>query len=49
VFIPELAGGVIGVPDRGTFVEDAALPNLVLLKFPERTDDISMPRGIVVH
>ena len=49
VFIPELAGGVIGVPDRGTFVEDAALPNLVLLKFPERKDDISMPRGIVVH
>jgi hypothetical protein len=49
VFIPELAGGVIGVPERGTFVEDAAFENLVLLKFPERKDDISMPRGIVVH
>jgi hypothetical protein len=49
VFIPELAGGVIGVPDRGTFVDDKALENLVQLKFPERTDDIAMPRGIVVH
>jgi hypothetical protein len=49
VFIPELAGGVIGVPERGTFVDDNALENLVQLKFPERTDDISMPRGIVVH
>ena len=49
VFIPELAGGVISVPERGTFVDDEALENLVLLKMPERTDDISLPRGIVVH
>ena len=49
VFIPELAGGVIGVPERGTFVDDSGLENLVLLKLAERTDDIAMPRGIVVH
>jgi len=49
VFIPELASGVINVPERGTFVDDAALPNLVLLKMPERRDEIAMPRGIVVH
>ena len=49
VFIPEFAGGVINVPERGTFVDDDALGNLVLLKLAERTDDISLPRGIVVH
>jgi hypothetical protein len=49
VFIPELANGVISVPERGTFVEDAAFQNIVQLKFPERTDEISMPRGISLH
>jgi hypothetical protein len=49
VFIPELGNGAITVPERGTFVDDAALPNLVQLKLPERRDDISMPRGLVVH
>jgi hypothetical protein len=49
VFIPELAGGVIGVPERGTFVDDEALPNLIALKLPERKDDIALPRGIVIH
>ena len=49
VFIPELDGGVISVPERGTFVDEAALANLVQLKLPERTDDIALPRGIVVH
>jgi hypothetical protein len=29
--------------------DDAALEHLIRLKMPERTDDISMPRGIVVH
>jgi hypothetical protein len=49
VFIPELAGGVISVPERGTFVDENVLENLVLLKLAERTDDIALPRGIVVH
>jgi len=49
VFIPEFASGVISVPERGTFVDDDALENLVQLKLPERTDDIALPRGIVVH
>src|SRR5512143_232127 len=49
VFIPELAGGVIGVPERGTFVEDNELGNLVPLKLNERKEDpgLSLPRGIV--
>jgi hypothetical protein len=49
VFVPEFAGGVIAVPERGTFVDDAAFENLVLLKLAERRDEISLPRGIVVH
>ncbi|HEY4244894.1 MAG TPA: hypothetical protein VGM88_34000 [Kofleriaceae bacterium] len=51
VFIPELAGGTIGVPDRGTPVDDTALGNLTLLKLPERKVDptIALPRGILVH
>ena len=49
VFAPEFAGGVITVPERGTFVDDDALDNLVLLKLAERRDDIALPRGIVVH
>jgi hypothetical protein len=48
-FIPEYAGGSISVPERGTFVDDAALPNLVKLSLPERHDDIALPRGIVIH
>ena len=49
VFFPELAGGVISVPERGTYVDDKALDNLVLLKINEKRDDIALPRGIVVH
>ncbi|MCA9678293.1 MAG: hypothetical protein H6709_17570 [Kofleriaceae bacterium] len=52
LFVPELVGGGLTVPDRGTFVDDDALVNLVALQVPERRDgrdDISVPRGIVVH
>ena len=51
VFIPEYVGGGIEVPDRGTFVDDDALVNMIQLKLPERErrDDLSLPRGIVVH
>jgi hypothetical protein len=52
VFVPELAGGSIDIPDRGTFVDDSVLGNMVLLKLAERqksNDDISLPRGIVIH
>ncbi len=51
VFIPEYVGGGIEVPDRGTFVDDDALVNMIQLKIPERErrDDLSLPRGIVVH
>ncbi len=51
LFVPEYAGGAIGVPDRGTPVDDDTLPNLVRLTMPERElrNDLSLPRGIVVH
>jgi hypothetical protein len=49
VFFPEFAGGVISVPERGTYVDDKELVNLVQLKLNEKRDDIALPRGIVVH
>lgn len=50
LFVPELAFGQISVPDRGTFIDDVALVNLVALAIPERKgENISLPRGIVVH
>ncbi len=52
LFIPEFAGGVISVPERGTFIDDKALAHLVHLKMPEKAepaDGISMPRGLVIH
>ena len=49
VFIPELGGGAITVPERGSMIDDAALVNLTALKVVERRDEIAMPRGIVIH
>jgi len=53
VFVPELRAGAIAIPDRGTVIDDAAFASLVLLKVVEGKteirDDISMPRGIIVH
>ena len=57
VFVPELGGTAIDIPDRGTFVDDDALKNLVLLKLAakKQTDgdkpeiDIKLPRGFVIH
>ena len=52
VFIPELARGVLEVPERGTMLDDAALAKLTPLRVAERAaggEGISMPRGIVVH
>ena len=51
LFQPELAGGAIGVPERGTPIDDDVLVNLARLKLPERElrNDLSLPRGIVVH
>lgn len=57
VFFPELAATAIDIPQRGTFVEDKELKNLVLLKVAEKQGgsssgpeiDIKLPRGIVVH
>lgn len=56
LFVPELGGSSIQLPERGTFVEDKELGNLVLLKLAERKGadggpeiDIKLPRGIIVH
>lgn len=54
VFMPELDGGAIAIPDRGSAVEDHTLANLAPLKVTERKGgssniDISLPRGIIVH
>jgi hypothetical protein len=51
VFQPELAATSIAIPDRGTMIDDVALKNLVRLKLAERDrkDDISLPRGMIVH
>ena len=51
VFIPEIGGAGITVPDHGTFVDDNVLGNMIQLKLPESKQDpgLSLPRGIVVH
>jgi hypothetical protein len=51
LFIPTLASGAITVPERGTMIDDEAFESIVQLKFPEAEtrDDLSMPRGIVIH
>jgi hypothetical protein len=53
LFLPELGNGVIGVPERGTLIDDKALGSLVLLKLNERKategEGLSLPRGIMVH
>ncbi|MEZ4368812.1 MAG: hypothetical protein R2939_21415 [Kofleriaceae bacterium] len=53
LFQPELAGGAIQVPERGTPVDDDALTHLVALAVRERkvegTQLDPFPRGIVVH
>jgi len=49
LFVPELAGDAIRVPERGTPINDAALSHLVALRVTERRDELALPRGIVVH
>lgn len=50
LFSPELGADAIAIPERGTLIDDNVLGNLVPLKVRERrSDDLSLPRGIVVH
>lgn len=50
LFTPELSGSSIGIPDRGTMIDDDALGNLIALTVAERrNEEISLPRGIIVH
>lgn len=51
VFVPELGASGMTIPERGTVVDDKVLANLVRLKVAERQqrDDLSLPRGMIVH
>ena len=55
LFQPELQAGAIGVPERGTKIDDAALANLVALTVREGKPSAAtpqlgqFPRGIIVH
>jgi hypothetical protein len=52
VFLPELDGRGVHLPDRGTMVEDNQLKNLSLLKVAQGSNqamDLSLPRGMIVH
>jgi hypothetical protein len=51
LFVPEYAGGVIRVPERGSLIDDDAFKSLVALKLPEveQKHDLSLPRGFVIH
>lgn len=51
LFTPEYSNGVIRVPERGSVIDDDAFKSLVALKLPEveQKNDLSLPRGFVVH
>lgn len=50
VFVPQLGVGGIALPERGTIIDDDALVNLApLLVSESKQQDLSLPRGIVVH
>ena len=51
LFLPTLQRGAITTPERGTMIDDVALDQLVALVLAESEarDDLSLPRGIVIH
>lgn len=52
LFMPQLQDGAITVPETGALIDDAAFASLTALQIAEkapRRDDLSLPRGIVVH
>ena len=53
VFLPEVGGGGVHLPDRGSLVDAKQLRNLAPLKVAERGGDqkmdLSLPRGMIVH
>lgn len=51
VFSPELGSSGMHLPDKGTVVDEKRLVNLVQLKVVEREqkNDLSLPRGMIVH
>lgn len=49
LFVPELTGGAIAIPERGTMIDDGVLVHLVALQVTEKRDELALPRGILVH
>ncbi|HVV88231.1 MAG TPA: hypothetical protein VHE35_34555 [Kofleriaceae bacterium] len=53
LFVPEVVGGNLDIPDRGTRLDDKVLPNLIPLQVRERNDardDLPpFPRSLVIH
>ncbi len=52
VFLPEIGGRGMNLPERGSAVDDNQLKNLTELKVAQATDqtpEITMPRGLIVH
>ena len=51
LFVPELGASGMRIPDRGTLIDEAAFASIAALKVPtsEAKDDLSLPRGLLVH
>ncbi|HVK83043.1 MAG TPA: hypothetical protein VM513_03000 [Kofleriaceae bacterium] len=51
LFVPELGPSGVRLPERGTLIDEAAFGSLAALKVPmsEARDDLSLPRGLLVH
>lgn len=52
VFLPEIGGRGMNLPERGSIVDEDQLNNLTVLKVVQSTDqtpEITMPRGLIVH
>ncbi len=52
VFLPEIGGRGMHLPERGSIVDEAQLRNLAALRVAQSSDktpEITMPRGLIVH
>jgi hypothetical protein len=51
LFVPEFVGGTLHIPEQGSVVDDTVLAELVPLqvRVRETNDDLSLPRGIMIH
>lgn len=51
LFVPEIGPSGVRLPERGTLIDEAAFTSLAALRVPvsEARDDLSLPRGLLVH